>query len=127
MRRILIIALMTVHLFGDTELSQLFKMPHLITHFFQHQRQNPSITFFEFLSMHYGGDDGTKSDDFEDNKLPCHNGNSHSLSPSYTAFLRVSFPSGEINMYGKKEYGSRLLTGNPSEHVLLVLQPPKAA
>jgi len=127
MRKILIIGLISVHLFGDTELSQLFKIPHLISHFFQHHRQNPSITFFEFLSMHYGGDDGTKSDDFEDNKLPCHNVNSHCLSVSYTAFLKLPVLSGELDAYDKKEYGSRLHTGNPSEHVLILLQPPKSA
>ncbi len=127
MRRILIIALVSIHLFGNTELSQLFKIPQLVNHFFQHHRQNPDINFIEFLAMHYGGDDGTDDDDFEDNKLPCHNGNSHSLSASYMGYLKVNFPSSELSIHVMKQYGSRLVTGIPSEHVRVLLQPPRIA
>lgn len=127
MRKTLIIGLMVVHLFGNTELNQLFKVPELITHFFQHHRQDPDISFFEFIAMHYGGDDGTTADDFEDGKLPYHNSNSHSLTTSYTANLKTLFLSDEINPEDGKVYGSRLHMGTSSKHVLIVLQPPRLA
>jgi hypothetical protein len=125
MKKILVILMLSIHLFGNTELSQVFKLPQLITHYFQHNRIDPDINFLEFLAMHYGGDDGTNADDTEDSKLPCHNPNSHSLSGSYTAFLKVSFPSDDINFDETRTFGSRLQTGKPSEHVLLILQPPR--
>ncbi len=53
MRKILAILLITIHLTGNTEVGQLFRLPQLISHFFQHHRQDPSIDFFEFIAMHY--------------------------------------------------------------------------
>lgn len=126
MRKILIIALITIHLFGNTELNQLFKIPSLITHYFQHHRQNPDINFLKFLEMHYGGDDGTTADDSEDSKLPCHSF-CHSFSISFTPLLKNSLQDEGTIQDQTKEYGSRLDNGNPSEHVLLILQPPRFA
>ena len=123
MRKFLVIGFIAVHLIGNTEMSQLVKLPKLISHFLQHQQQNPEITFTEFIAMHYGGDDGTTADDNEDSKLPFHHGNS--LSVSYTAFLQPSFYSGDVNMNPKRAFTSRVHSGNPSEHVLIILQPPQ--
>lgn len=125
MRKKLAIAVIAVHLLGNTELGQLFKLPELISHYFQHHRQDPGINFFEFLAMHYGGDDGTDADDKEDNELPCHNPNTHSLSYSYTAFLKTPANMDALNLPEEKIFGGRLQNGNPSEHVLLILQPPR--
>ncbi len=125
MRKIVIICLMAVHLFGNTELNQLFKVPELVSHFFQHHRQDPGISFIEFIAMHYGGDDGTKADDYEDGKMPFHNSHNHSLTSSYTIYLNASFET-EVNETGTaRVFGGRLQTGIPSKHVLLVLQPPR--
>lgn len=125
MRNLLVIGLIAIHLFGNTELNQLFRIPNLVSHYFQHHRQDPGISFLEFLTMHYGGDDGTHSDDNEDRKLPCHNGTGHSLSPSYTGLPKTSFISAELNFDGKKVYGGRVLAGKPSGHVMIILQPPR--
>lgn len=124
MRKILVIALITVHLFGNTELNQLFKIPNLITHYFQHHRQDPSVSFYKFLEMHYGGDDGTKADDSEDSKLPCHSF-CHSFSISFTPLLKNALQDEGITADKNKEYSNHLDNGNPSEHVLLILQPPR--
>ena len=72
MRSLLIIVLINVHLFGNTELGQLIKLPQLITHYKKNHKNNPSLNFFQFLVMHYAGDDGTTADDNEDRQLPCH-------------------------------------------------------
>lgn len=124
MRKILAIALITIHLFGNTELNQLFKIPSLITHYFQHHRQDPDIGFLKFLEMHYGGDDGTTADDEQDSKLPGHNF-CHSLSVFFTPLLRNPLQDEEMIPNSNKVYGSRLNNGNPSKHVLIILQPPR--
>jgi hypothetical protein len=127
MRRSLVIFLLTLHFFGNTEMSQLFSFPQLISHFFQHSRQSPGLSFFTFLSMHYGGDDGTDADNHEDNKLPYHNQlQCHSLNIVISSIPKTEIPWVNIEERAR-EYGSRLMTGNPSEHVLILLQPPRLA
>jgi hypothetical protein len=127
MKKLLVILLLSIHFFGNTEINQLFSLPQLISHYFQHRRLDPGLSFHEFLNMHYGGDDGTTADDHEDNKLPYHNQlQSHSFNSVISTLPKAEF--GGINFDEmQKEYGGRLLTGNPSKHVLIVLQPPRLA
>ncbi|MCX2480956.1 hypothetical protein OQY15_17760 [Pedobacter sp. MC2016-15] len=53
-----------------TELRELSKLPLLFEHFSEHQQRNPSVTFVDFLSMHYWGDDLDDNDDNRDMQLP---------------------------------------------------------
>jgi hypothetical protein len=126
MRKTLIIVLICVHLFGNTEMGQLFRLPQLITHFFEHERLDPSLNFFEFLAMHYAGDDGTTADDDLDNQLPYHNVNYNTIAVVYSPMVK-DVPSIEFSYWETKVYDSRLLTGITPKHVLLILQPPKQA
>ena len=107
MRKPLAILLISVHLVGNTEAGQLFKLPQLLSHFFQHHQLDTSINFFDFIAMHYGGNDGTTADD-------------DVYSPMVKVILPIEFSSWETN-----EYNSRLQTGTSSKHVLLILQPPR--
>jgi hypothetical protein len=124
MRKILVILLFSIHLTGNTEVGQLLKLPQLISHFFQHHRQDPSIDFFEFIAMHYGGDDGTTADDDVDGELPCHNANQNTIAVTYYPMVK-DIPSVEFSLCEAKQYNSRLLPGITSKHVLLILQPPR--
>lgn len=84
MRKFFLIALSALYIFSNTELIEVFKVPRLLTHYQQHHVQNASVTFWNFLVMHYAGDDGTKADDNEDLQLPFHSVNNHCLSSLYT-------------------------------------------
>ncbi|MEE1944469.1 hypothetical protein VRU48_05075 [Pedobacter sp. KR3-3] len=55
--------------FNITPVHQLLKTPALFHHFHYHCQQSPDISFIDFLSMHYWGNDND-SDDEEDMKLP---------------------------------------------------------
>ena len=93
MRQFTIILLLAVHLLGNTELGQIVRLPKLISHFYDHKKENNHLSFFSFVMMHYCGDDGTSKDDDEDKQLPFHqiqNSNIH-----FTAALQpiVSFKS----------------------------------
>ena len=77
--------------------------------------------------MHYMGNDGTKADDHEDNKLPCHNGHSYSLSSYYAACLKEGLQPEDKDCDEAGFYGSRLVSFTPSNHVLKVLHPPRFA
>jgi hypothetical protein len=122
----LAIFLIGVHLFGNTEIGQLFKLPNLISHFFQHQRLNPQLNFFEFIGMHYAGDDGTTADDDFDRQLPCNNTDHNTLSVVFSPMV-TDPPAGIMIDCPTREYSDRLQAGISSKHVLLILQPPRPA
>ena len=125
MRKTLAILLISVHLAGNTEVGQLFKLPQLVHHFFRHHRLDPSISFFEFLAMHYAGDDGTTADDDYDSQLPCHNTNHNTIAVTYSPMVKDIFPD-EFPFLEIPEFNNTLQEGITSEHVLLILQPPRS-
>lgn len=125
MRKTLVIALVAVHLLGNTEFSQLAKLPALLTHFFQHQQLDPSITFSRFLYMHYLGNDGTASDDHEDSKLPCHNGHSYSLTVQFAPLVKETPVSSDRFPEADKIYRNRSIYQRTTKHAQKVLQPPR--
>src|SRR5690349_19841273 len=84
MRNILVIFLISIHLTGNTEVGQLLKLPELLSHYFQHHRQNHNISFVDFIYMHYWSDDGTTADDDVDSKLPCHNAGHNTIPLVYS-------------------------------------------
>jgi hypothetical protein len=51
---IVIASLMLIEAFlPATEMDELSKLPVLFTHFAKHQQEDPSISFLEFLQLHY--------------------------------------------------------------------------
>lgn len=124
MRKSLAVLLIAVHITGTTEIGQLLKLPRLVAHYFQHHRQDQSIGFFQFISMHYAGDDGTTADDDFDNQLPCHNSGNNTVSIAYSPMVT------DISAEPDQVPASILYRGFPEkditpEHVLRVLQPPR--
>jgi hypothetical protein len=126
MSKKLAIFLISIHLAGNTELGQLFKLPQLVNHFFQHQRLNPNLGFFQFIAMHYAGDDGTKADDDWDKQLPCHSKDHNTTTITYSPMVK-EMPATTQIFTKDNEYSDRLQTGTSSKHVLLILQPPRLA
>lgn len=55
---------------SNTSFNQIFKLPLLIEHYREHRALNYTVTFFEFLAMHYGGNDNDPRDDAKDHSLP---------------------------------------------------------
>ena len=124
MKKTVLILLTIIHLTGNTEISQVFKFPHLISHYFEHCRINPRISFLQFLAMHYGGSDGTHADDEKDNQLPCHNLGHNSLS--VVCYKMQDPPSlNVVTSYNTKAYGRQMLTCLPQELIFSFFQPPK--
>ena len=119
------IVLVGIHLAGNTEVGQLLRLPELITHYFQHHRQNSDISFVEFLAMHYGGDDGTNADNDYYNQLPCHNLKHNTISLVFSPMIHeAEMP--DQSLQPEIQFSSRLSDGKADKHVLLILQPPRA-
>lgn len=62
--------ILTIVILDTSPLYQLLKVPSLIQHFTEHKALNESISFIDFLSMHYWGDDLDDNDDEKDMQLP---------------------------------------------------------
>jgi hypothetical protein len=59
-----------VYLFSSVTISELFKLPVLISHYCQYRDADRSATLGKFLIQHYFYETGTDKDAIEDNKLP---------------------------------------------------------
>jgi hypothetical protein len=127
MRKILSIGLICIHLFGNTELGQLIKLPQLISHYQKHNKENPSVNFIKFLVMHYAGDDGTSADDKDDMQLPCHDYQHTAIFSVYASIYSSEILSNNLFYSSQVVYGGRLASFNPSEHIFSFLQPPRKA
>lgn len=125
MRNLLTISLITIHLLGNTELAQVLSFSKLSTHYQQHHKKNSSITVFDFLVMHYAGDDNDNSDTKDDMQLPFKKINIHCYSVTTTK------PPAEeylINNFfdNSNQFNTRVLDNLYPAHTTLPLQPPKA-
>ncbi|SFU64064.1 hypothetical protein SAMN05216480_1118 [Pustulibacterium marinum] len=49
---------------------QFVKVPTLVKHFVEHQQRDTSITFYDFLALHYWGHDLNDNDQDRDMQLP---------------------------------------------------------
>jgi hypothetical protein len=49
---------------------QLIKIPTLLVHYVEHKEKDVSVSFLDFLSMHYGGTDLNDGDNDRDMQLP---------------------------------------------------------
>lgn len=127
MRKNLAILLISIHLICNTEAGQFLKLPQLVEHFFQHHRLDPSLSFFEFISMHYyGGDDGTSADDDFDKQLPCHNANHQTTAVAYSPMIN-EIVSTDYSCWETQTYTCHLPCDVPSEYISLLLRPPRQA
>lgn len=57
-------------LFGQTELHQLARLPHLVHHYLDHRAEQPGTTVVGYLVMHYFSGAGHDEDLAQDERLP---------------------------------------------------------
>lgn len=53
-----------------TAIHEVAKLPLLVEHYFDHSQEDKQIGLFEYLTLHYGIEDGTDKDAAEDRQLP---------------------------------------------------------
>lgn len=57
-------------MFANTELSELFKLPALISHYIEHKQEDKNLSFWQFLCIHYAHGNVKDADYDKDMKLP---------------------------------------------------------
>lgn len=125
MRKLPVYFLLALHLLGNTEFAQFFRLPTLLKHYQQHCQKDSSLDFLQFIAMHYGGDDGDPTDNAEDDQLPCHNRfSTHSYHHTFFSFTPLLSVPGVAELpvaVSVPLTDSRLLAGYDP----LFLQPPR--
>ena len=126
MKKVVILAILSVYILSTTELYQFLKIPSLFEHYLEHKSKNKDITFSEFVYMHYSQENDFDGDHEKDMKLPfkshsCCNYNSlitFATQPNFT-FLKVNFietKKSTVNFY------NFILS---SSHLKAIWQPPQ--
>lgn len=96
MKNLIVVILLSAHLYSNTDTFQLAQIPKLVAHFHEHQLLNRSLCFVDFLVMHYSGDDGVKWDDSRDAELPFRDIKMHSWPVVASFFTKPLLPLAKI-------------------------------
>ncbi len=80
-----------IYLLGATPLGQLCKLPMLIEHYQEHQKENKDISFLSFLKMHYFNGDPKDADYEDDMKLPFKTIDVNTALLAFVAFENPTF------------------------------------
>jgi hypothetical protein len=70
MRKTALTILSLIFICSSTELHQFIRLPFLVQHFRQHQKEDPGMGLFAFLKDHYQGEQDNEKDSDEDTQLP---------------------------------------------------------
>ena len=125
MRNSFLIGFSVLYFFISTDLTEVCKIPQLIRHFEQHHDQNPTISFWTFLRMHYAGDDGDDVDNNEDMKLPFHNSDAHYITSLYSFSGCGVFYAIPVKPAIRREYVSLPVAHLLPSHSNLIFHPPE--
>ena len=127
-KRLIAIGFLCMFLLSTTEAHQLLKIPYIFQHFSTHQKENSSITFLQFLDMHYMHGSPRDKDYQDDMKLPFKTADKCVvvLSPAFVPIVQtvskikpVELPKFEMGVYQDNFI--------PSTYLSSIWQPPKAS
>jgi hypothetical protein len=126
LRKLLIISLIFLHLIANTDLIEVFSLGKLISHFQEHKKSNPTVSFIDFLNMHYIGDDGNTTDDNKDMELPFHHPNVHSFDTViYSLPQTGTIKNNQELFYLNKPLANRFKIYIQQNYLSTLLQPPR--
>ncbi|WP_215235423.1 hypothetical protein [Dyadobacter linearis] len=124
MKRLILHIMLTILILDTTSLYQVFKAPTLFRHYIEHKALNQNISFMDFLSMHYWGDDMDDNDDEKDMQLPF-----KKFEIQHTSFLFVPFSNSFTfkNTYWpiKPDYGPDQPQGHYNAALGSLFRPPR--
>jgi hypothetical protein len=105
---------------------ELFKLPLLVEHYFDHQEENKKMGLASFLLSHYYTEDGTDYDADEDSRLPfkssdqLSSGGSIAVSPPVSSDM-ITRP----DLSPVRNYEIMDDENIPSDHLDAIWQPPR--
>jgi hypothetical protein len=115
-----------LYLFSTTEAYQVLKFPVILEHFHEHQKENKSITFLEFLDIHYMHGSPMDDDYERDMQLPFKRMNHHvTMTQAHVKDLT----SPEISVTPPIEETDFIIVDDHTIHsryLSSIFQPPRA-
>lgn len=111
----------------STALQQVFKLPLLVNHYYDHKQIDNAITVFSFLKLHYfEEEDGADADDSTDQKLPFKSV-THYIPPTVINAVPDVSPIAEIIVHqsGMAQHRPVQKTFITSHILSRIWQPPK--
>lgn len=115
------IGLLIIHLGIFTDLHEVLRLPILFGHFVEHRSQVPSMTFFQFLSMHYKTDTPHDATDMELPFKDC----SGSIATA-VALLEQKVILTTMTGFAESTFPSTYVAFIPSSGLDEIFQPPRA-
>lgn len=118
--------LLMTYLFSATAIGELFKLPVLVQHYYNHREENSDISLIHFLTLHYQTEDGTDKDAKEDSQLPF-----KSIEPAATVVFVSLTPPAFINIIANTQQPVMLVfvlyeeLFLPSKYLAAIWQPPR--
>ena len=117
------ILFLSVYLLSTTQFCQLLKLPVLVGHFFEHKERDNSMSFVEYMVLHYGGHE--KDADYEtDMKLPFMTA-SETLTLTFFAPAPTVFPIQKIVFQEVPQTNSCYKLQLKATYLSSIWQPPK--
>ena len=125
MKRFIAILLLAGFLGSTTEFHELFKIPHLIVHYFTHKSEQNDIGLVEFIHIHYSHDHDNHKDDHHDRGCLPFQGehNCHIQTMQFCSYSKVDF-----NLIPPVRDARKIFPDSefsPSEFLSNIWQPPK--
>ena len=123
LRHVTLFILSAVFVFSATELHQLVRLPQLVEHFRAHKQEDPSMTLFGFLQLHYTANHPMDNDDNDDSQLPF-------KTTEAIGHVDFSLSIGRFNLHTQPEFSAAVnqIThpeGDPCHRVYAVFRPPQ--
>ena len=127
MRKGIALSFLLISMFSHTELHQFLKIPVLFEHFSEHRQQDPSITFFQFIRLHY--EKIVIDDDYQrDQQLPFRDTECALVQTTVTDTppQTIKFDEQEFQVLPAKQFPvANLLYSHPFSNS--IFQPPRVA
>lgn len=127
MKKVIAIVFCLQILSGNAFALELTKLPSLVQHYFEHEREeHPDLTFADFLVEHYMHDHSDELEGHCDEKLPfkhCHDCCTHSSSVS--AFVMSDYQLTVKSEISEFEYHNLYYTNIPAGYLNCIWQPPR--
>lgn len=125
LRQVSLFILSTVFAFSATELHQLIRLPQLVAHYHEHKKEDPSLSLFGFLQLHYTADHPMDNDEDDDNQLPF-------KTTDAIGHVDFSISIDRLNLNIQPEFAAAVnqIThpeGDPCNRVYAVFHPPQVA
>ncbi len=125
MKTIVLHLLLAIFVFTSTAIGQLAKLPALLTHYTEHSTENKSLSFVDYLKMHYLTATDGDNDTERDMQLPFKKITNTVVAYVFTPQPSIIFTTKATYAISTKQTLFRYLAFIPTSAIGVVIEPPE--